>query len=111
MTNNGRDPLLDCKNGLSFRPKWMERGVLNYYASLWNAKWPHDPSDPESYWGYVLTMGSTEGNIHALWSARNYLSGTYELESVNNENSEKFPPTAPSKAPVVFFFEKSHSVY
>ena len=108
MTNNGRDPFLDCKNGLSFRPKWMERGVLNYYASLWNAKWPHDSSDPESYWGYVLTMGSTEGNIHALWSARNYLSGTYELESVNNENSEKFPPTAPSKAPVVFFSEKSH---
>ena len=55
----------------------MEHNVLDYFASLWNAKWPHDPSDPESYWGYVLTMGSTEGNMHAMWSARDYLSGKY----------------------------------
>ena len=73
----------------------MERGVLNYYASLWNAKWPHDPTDRDSYWGYVLTMGSTEGNIHALWSARNYLYGRYEL---NNENPGELTP---SKTPVV----------
>ena len=25
--------------------KWMERNVLDYFASLWNAKWPHDPSE------------------------------------------------------------------
>ena len=53
--------------------KWMERSVLDYFASLWNAKWPYDPSDPETYWGYILSMGSSEGNIHAMWSARNYL--------------------------------------
>ena len=53
----------------------MERTVLDYYASLWNAKWPHDPNDPESYWGYVLGMGSTEGNMQAIWNARNYLCG------------------------------------
>ena len=56
---------------------WMERNVLDYFASLWNAKWPHDPKNPDSYWGYTLTMGSTEGNLHALWNARNYLSGKY----------------------------------
>lgn len=55
--------------------KVLERAVLDYYASLWNAKWPHNPEDPESYWGYMLTMGSTEGNIYGLWSARNFLSG------------------------------------
>ena len=53
----------------------MERTVLDYYASLFNAKWPHDPNDPESYWGYILGTGSTEGTIQALWSAREYLCG------------------------------------
>ena len=57
--------------------KWLERNVLDYYASLWNAKWPYDPTDPETYWGYILAMGATEGNVHAMWSARNYLSGKY----------------------------------
>ena len=37
---------------------------------LWNARWPHDEADPESYWGYVTTMGSTEGNLYALWIMR-----------------------------------------
>ena len=55
-------------------PKWVETNILDYFASLWNAKWPHDPTDPESYWGYVLTMGSSEGIQHALWSARKYLT-------------------------------------
>ena len=72
--NNGGDPFV-IGTPLSFKPKWVERNVLDYFASLWNAKWPHNPSDLESYWGYVLTMGATEGNMHALWSARNYLSG------------------------------------
>ena len=44
------------------------------FASLWNAKWPHDRNDPDSYWGNILTMGSSEGNLHALWNARNYLT-------------------------------------
>ena len=34
----------------------------------------YDPADPESYWGYVLAMGSSEGNLHALWSTHNYLN-------------------------------------
>ena len=63
-------------------PKWVERNILDYFASLWNAKWPHDPSDPDSYWGYVLTMGSSEGNLHALWSARKYLTSGSEAQPV-----------------------------
>ena len=55
--------------------KWMECNVLDYYASLWNGKWSYKLEDPETYWGYVLTMGSTEGNLYAAWNARDYLSG------------------------------------
>ena len=73
--NNGGDPFGPSYDGLS--TLWMERNVLDYYASLWHAKWPHDPKDPESYWGYTLTMGSTEGNLYAVWNARDYLSGKY----------------------------------
>ena len=73
--NNDGDP--NCASPVVHNTKFMERNVLDYYASLWNAKWPHDPSDPESYWGYVLTMGSTEGNLHAIWNARDYLTGKY----------------------------------
>ena len=98
--NNGGDPFV-AGFGLAFRPKWMERSVLNYYASLWNAKWPHDPRDPESYWGYVLAMGSTEGNTHALWSARNYLSGRYV--DTNGEQKAVGMKSVQSKAPVVLF--------
>ena len=76
MMNNAGDPFV-VGSALYTQPKWVERNVLDYYASLWNAKWPHDPNDPDTYWGCVLTMGTTEGNIHALWSARNYLSGRY----------------------------------
>lgn len=55
--------------------KVLERSVLDYFASLWNAKWPHDPDDPASYWGYLLTMGASEGNLYGLWNARDCLSG------------------------------------
>ena len=75
-TNNAGDPF-SVTIPYRFAPKWVEHNVMDYFASLWNAKWPHDPNDPESYWGYI-TMGSSEGNMHALWSARNYLSAITE---------------------------------
>lgn len=55
--------------------KVVERAVLDRYAELWRAEWPYDAKNPDSYWGYVLTMGSTEGNLYALATARDYLSG------------------------------------
>lgn len=100
MLNNSGDPFLPG-NVLSFQAKWMERSVLDYYASLWNAKWPHDPADDESYWGYVLTMGSTEGNLHALWSARNYLSGRF----ISSNGSA----ASIGKVPVALFSRYSNS--
>lgn len=64
--------------------KWMERAVLDYYAELWNAKYPRltkddDPGGkewPETYWGYIVSMGSTEGNLLAMRNGRDYLNGT-----------------------------------
>jgi histidine decarboxylase len=71
--NNVGDPY--TPGNCTVNSKRMEQAVLDYYAKLWHAKLPHDQSDPESYWGYTLTMGSSEGNIYALWSARDYLAG------------------------------------
>ena len=61
--------------GFGVQSKWIERAVLDYFASLWRAKVPWSKDDDESYWGYVLSMGSSEGNLYALWNAREYLEG------------------------------------
>ena len=73
--NNIGDPF--TAGNFTINSKVMERAVLEYYAKLWNAKprKENDPQDPESFWGYVLTMGSSEGNIYGLWNARDYLAG------------------------------------
>ena len=63
MLNNGGDTFQGSLP-FSYNSKWMERNVLDYFASLWNARWPHRESDKESYWGYVLSMGSTEAFTH-----------------------------------------------
>jgi histidine decarboxylase len=76
--NNVGDPFVS--GNLTLNSKWMERAVLDYYAALWNARWPHNPADGESYWGYVVSMGCTEGNLYGLWNARDYLSGKLLLE-------------------------------
>lgn len=67
----------------------MERAVLDYYASLWNARCPHDPNDPESYWGYVLSMGCTEGNLYGLWNRRDYLAGKFLLNDPTVEEEAR----------------------
>jgi histidine decarboxylase len=74
-SNNIGDPF--TAGTMTTNTKWMECNVLDYYASLWNGKWPYKLEDPDTYWGYVLTMGSTEGNLYAAWNARDYLSGKY----------------------------------
>ncbi len=32
---------------------------------------------PDAYWGYILSMGSSEGNLMAFWMARDYVAGKY----------------------------------
>jgi histidine decarboxylase len=55
--------------------KVQEQAVLDFYARHWNAPNAGTPNSADSYWGYVTTMGSTEGNLFGLWNARDYLSG------------------------------------
>lgn len=89
--NNIGDPFQS--GNFTVNSKFVERAVLDYFASLWNAKWPHqeksdkDPQNDwkESYWGYVLSMGSSEGNIYALWNARDYLSGKFLLKDTEKD--------------------------
>ena len=89
-------PLADGYFGLN--SKWIERAVLDFFAEEWNAPQPRTVKEDyeeelnlcngdeacmddinekwrDSYWGYVLSMGSTEGNLMALRSARDYLKG------------------------------------
>ena len=115
--NNGGNPFGVTYDGPA--TLWMERNVLDYYASLWHAKWPHDPKDPQTYWGYTLTMGSTEGNLYAVWNARDYLSGKYTSGSDEEESKCalsnymykqcKCPPNNPNAfSPVAFYSRESH---
>jgi histidine decarboxylase len=113
--SNTGDPFI---NGFNQNTKVMERNVLDYYASLWHAKWPHNSDDPESYWGYMLNMGSTEGTLQACWTARNYFRGKLTKGDVlmlkNSFKSAKVKPTCPpdnpnALSPVAFYSSSSHN--
>lgn len=126
--NNVGDPFIS--GNLTLNSKWMERAVLDYYASLWNAQWPHNPNDGESYWGYVVGMGCTEANLYGLWNARDYLAGKLLMEEHSADEEARIasltgvPQTVPHKliykqvaaepgnphayTPVVFYSEDTH---
>ncbi|WP_017606144.1 pyridoxal-dependent decarboxylase [Nocardiopsis alkaliphila] len=114
-TNNIGDPFKD--GNLRTHTKHMERAVLAYYADLWGLK-PHDEKDPESAWGYVLSMGSSEGNIYGLLNARDYVSGKHLLLEPKTDDShimqlamaQAEPPEHEQNAtePVIFFSQDSH---
>ena len=65
--NNGGNPFGPGYAG--FVTLWMERNVLDYYASLWHAKWPHDPKDPQTYWGYTLIVSQARPSHSAAFSS------------------------------------------
>ncbi len=126
--NNVGDPFIS--GNLTTNSKWMERAVLDYYATLWHARYPHDPHDGESYWGYVVGMGCTEANLYGLWNARDYLAGKLLLEEHTAEEEARIasltgePKTATRRlvyrqvaatpdnphayTPVVFYSEDTH---
>ncbi|MFE6868583.1 histidine decarboxylase [Kitasatospora sp. NPDC057692] len=115
-TNNLGDPF--STQGHQVNSRVVERAVLDYYAALWRAVWPHDPKNPESYWGYSLSMGSTEGNMYGVWNGRDYLSGKALLSEHDPKASAAplrwvqaaRPQGAPAAyyQPVVFYSEDSH---
>ncbi|MDH6132108.1 histidine decarboxylase [Kitasatospora sp. MAA4] len=111
--NNLGDPFQS--GGYKPNTKIIERAVLDYYAALWNAEAPHNPDDPESYWGYVLSMGSTEGNMYALWNARDYLSGKALIQPPTGTSgaaryvqSPAQPDNPNAFRPVAFYSEDTH---
>ncbi|MDW6004651.1 pyridoxal-dependent decarboxylase [Vibrio mangrovi] len=68
--------------------KQFERAVLEYYAQLCGFSGPHTQ---RRYWGYLTAMGSTEGNIYALWNARDFLCG-HPVEGYADATVVRHPP-------------------
>ncbi|CAF1323689.1 unnamed protein product [Didymodactylos carnosus] len=109
QTNNIGDPFVS--GNCTVNTKIMERTVLDYFANLWHAQIPSKQSNPESYWGYVLSMGSTEGNLYALYNARDYLKGK-ALFKENKHLSYIRPVTETENPhayhPVAFYSDDTH---
>ncbi len=80
--NNAGDPYQADSTLLNARD--FEQEVLEYFSRLWNAK-SRTPLLAESYWGYILAMGATEGNMYALWSAREYFNEKMKLSLSDNK--------------------------
>lgn len=77
--------------------KQFERAVIDYYARLWGFS---TSSTPRGYWGHITAMGSTEGNLYALWNARDYLNG-YAVEGHHQAVHTKHNP-------IVIYSEATH---
>ena len=85
--NNDGDPFsassLDAMN-----TKVMECAVLDYFAKLWGIQHSNISDEKErAYWGYITSMGSSEGSLLALLNARDYLAGM-SLNSPVDESQE-----------------------
>ncbi|ACA85122.1 pyridoxal-dependent decarboxylase [Shewanella woodyi] len=110
MINNLGDPFTNGYYTVNSKP--AERAVLDFYASVWRANWPsQNTGDPDSYWGYVLSMGSTEGNLYAMLNARDYLSGRRLVVDQNNHHLVKPKRRSSNKnyyKPIAFFSEDTH---
>lgn len=110
-SNDIADPFRN--SNFTVNTKIMERAVLDYVARLWHARIPSNDTDPESYWGYVVSMGSTEGNLYGLFNARDYLAGK-RLYHERDSRTLYQVQTVPSKdnpnayRPVIFFSEDTH---
>jgi histidine decarboxylase len=109
--NNIGDPFQ--VGGYKVNTKVVEQAVLNYFATLWHGE-PYNQKDKESCWGYVLSMGSTEGNMYALWNARDYLAGRRLLVDSDQPGRYRYDEPMPQKAnpnaytPVVFYSQDTH---
>ncbi|MEV5542127.1 pyridoxal-dependent decarboxylase [Saccharopolyspora shandongensis] len=120
-TNNIGDPYVD--SNLATHTKPLEKAVLKRYAELWGIS-PYDRSSEKAWksaWGYVLSMGSSEGNVYGLLNARDYLSGKILLANPGDDPgllmsqaaaSAPYLDTPAKRAnalqPVAFFSQDSH---
>ena len=94
--NNAGDPY--AANGTILNTRNLERDVLEYFAQLWNAS-SRNPLTSQSYWGYILGMGATEGNMYALWSAREYFQTKLHSPKIGS---------AVIRAPILFYSQEAH---
>lgn len=127
LTAPGRPHQLLADGFFSLNAKWIERAVLDYFATRWGFGGPNgEPARrwiredgvkdwEDSYWGYVLSMGCTEGNLMALRSARDYLKGRelhYEANKDDPAGSlhyEECTASAdPAYNPVLLYSKASH---
>lgn len=104
--NNIGDPFTGAD--FAAQTKDVETSVLNYLARLWGAQHPHDPDDPGAYWGHLLTMGATEGNIYGLWSARDYLTGHSLTHPDSVDENSGVQSDKHVREPVLLFSQESH---
>lgn len=75
--NNLGDPYRSSNYGVHSRA--FELAVIEYFANLWKI-------DPNDAWGYVTCSG-TEGNLHAMYVARECLPGAPVYFSVETHYS------------------------
>ncbi len=95
--NNIGDPFQ--RGTFLLNSKEVEYAVARYYAQLWNVQMrdidiDSDPTTTkmqsgDAYWGYVLSMGSSEGNIMSAWMGRDYIGGKYLI--INKERKNIVP--------------------
>ncbi|KAF2990378.1 pyridoxal-dependent decarboxylase [Methylocystis sp. MJC1] len=110
--NNIGDPFEN--SNMALNTKAMERAVLDYFAALWRMPQASasDAGALPPYWGYVLSMGSTEGNLFGLCAARDYLAGRRLFRESDGRIACKaaHAPEAQPNAyrPVAFFSEDTH---
>ncbi len=117
--NNIGDPFVD--GFYTLNSKSAERGVMDFFASLWHAEWPSRVDSTasgdlnHSYWGYVLSMGSTEGNLYAVLSARDYLDGCKLVRDPDEPDTcGLIRPQIPAQdnpnayTPLAFYSEDTH---
>lgn len=118
LTNNIGDPYQS--GSFMVNSKEIERAVIKHYADLYHLSTHEDQVDlPKNYWGYVLTMGSTEGNMYGIYSGREYLIGTAIADVANSDLNDKktyHVQMTPKNSsfprdkldPVVFYSSHSH---
>ncbi|QDQ88052.1 histidine decarboxylase [Alcaligenaceae bacterium SJ-26] len=109
--NNVGDPFVS--GNLKVNSKFVERAVLDYFAKLWHAPDRHTEKPGDAYWGYILSMGSTEGNLYALRNARDYLSGKvlWADKNIPTDTTRHLPSPVENKnalTPVLFYSEDTH---
>ncbi|MDX7987484.1 histidine decarboxylase [Xenorhabdus sp. 12] len=108
--NNVGDPFQAGNYRLN--TKVAECAVLDYFAKLWHAPDSNNTALGEGYWGYILSMGSTEGNLYALRNARDYLSGKALWVDLNSDNYIErrvcLEGNENSLTPILFYSEDTH---